>query len=415
MERQWELLVLKPLKKLGKTVILPLNLIVVVDALDECRAESDLPEIFRLISGTGDLGSIRFRFFFTSRPELYVGRFPRQFFQGRFFERNIEKVTIAADGLALGLKNDITLFLEHELSAISRYHGSGDEWPGQLQIQDLAQKWNGLFIFAAATCGFLAGPRLRNDEVKKRMSKIFADKIEGESPQQILDSMYRKILYHALLEGALDDEKVSRCNFFREVVGSIVTLFDPLSTIALSHLLSKQSDSVLENLEALSSVLSIDKGEDSTLQLLHLSFRDFLLDQSRCGREFWISQVDAHAALLKHCLNTLSVSLQKNICQLSDFSTLKENIDAVEIALYIPRHLQYACPFWVPHQLDSNEDVPCDDSKVYTFLETHFLHWVEALGLMGRLGNGVKACVQLSDYVSGAPVSSFTMRMPKSH
>ncbi|KAJ5710634.1 hypothetical protein N7488_004790 [Penicillium malachiteum] len=389
-------------EKLVQTVILPLNLIVIVDALDECRAESDVSEIFRLIAGIEKLNSIRLRFFFTRRPEIYVVRFPRQFFQGRFLEMNLEKVMMPVDHLPLWLKNDIILFLEHDLTAISRHHGFNDKWPAQRQIQDLARKSDGLFIFAATACRFLAGPRLRGDEIKKRMSKILADKIEGDSPQQRLDSMYRNILHHALLEDALDDEKESRCDFFRQVVGSIVTLFDPLSTMALSDLLSQNSDTVLENLEALSSVLSLGEGKNSRIQLLHLSFRDFMLDKSRCGQEFWISETETHRILLSYWLDTLNNKLQNTLCQLSDFSTLKENLSAMQVAGAIPLHLQYACRFWVSHLLNSNQDVPCDVSPVYIFLEMHFLHWVEALSLMGHLGDGVKACMQLSDYISTA-------------
>ncbi|KAJ4244169.1 hypothetical protein NW762_014550 [Fusarium torreyae] len=60
-------------------------------------------------------------------------------------------------------------------------------------------------------------------------------------------------------------------------------------------------------------------------------------------------------------------------------STLKpELIDAC-----LPPEVQYACLYWVPHQDSAGIDKE-DGLAVLNFLKEHFLHWIEALILLGR-------------------------------
>ena len=71
---------------------------------------------------------------------------------------------------------------------------------------------------------------------------------------------------------------------FRKVVGSIVVLESPLSTRSLARLLQVPQKEVECRLDALHSVLSVPEDEDVPIRLLHLSFRDFLVDRQRQGK-----------------------------------------------------------------------------------------------------------------------------------
>lgn len=69
---------------------------------------------------------------------------------------------------------------------------------------------------------------------------------------------------------------------FRQVVGPIVILQDPLSVASLAKLLGKDVATLKRTLSNLHSVLDVPVDESNTVRLLHPSFRDFLLNQSRC-------------------------------------------------------------------------------------------------------------------------------------
>ena len=81
--------------------------------------------------------------------------------------------------------------------------------------------------------------------------------------------------------GLTNLEKERLLQEFQEIVGSIVVLADPLSTVSFASLLGIPRKTVECKLDLLHSLLSIPTNRDSPVRLLHLSFRDFLLDPEK--------------------------------------------------------------------------------------------------------------------------------------
>jgi hypothetical protein len=57
--------------------------------------------------------------------------------------------------------------------------------------------------------------------------------------------------------------------------------------------------------------------------------------------------------------------------------------------------IRYSCVFWVDHlckgddqSLDYRKELS-DDGAIFCFLRKHFLHWLESLGLISKLSDGV--------------------------
>jgi hypothetical protein len=63
-----------------------------------------------------------------------------------------------------------------------------------------------------------------------------------------------------------------------------------------------------------------------------------------------------------------------------------------------PLDIQYSCQYWVYH-LKESKDIICDNDQVYLFLRSHFLHWLEALSLIGRLSESISIINNLLDIV----------------
>ena len=72
-----------------------------------------------------------------------------------------------------------------------------------------------------------------------------------------------------------------------------------------------------------------------------------------------------------------------------------------QIDSYIPKSVQYACLYWVAHlehlfDPDHRNEIGLHDSgRIYSFLQNHFLHWLEALSLMRKLSEGVLMITKL--------------------
>ena len=59
----------------------------------------------------------------------------------------------------------------------------------------------------------------------------------------------------------------------------------------------------------------------------------------------------------------------------------------------LPSELQYACRYWVHHLIQNNPVTEL--TQVVSFLESHFLHWVEAMSLLGALSDVVEMVQRL--------------------
>lgn len=180
-------------------------------------------------------------------------------------------------------------------------------------------------------------------------------------------------------------EKTAVIGSFREIVGAIVLVANPLSTASLARLLGLTKRAVDSKLLMLHSVLDIPSDEKSVVKPLHLSFRDYLVDPgNRDEIPFWVDETATHKQLADKCLRLLSTEgvLKKNMCNIHP-GTLLSEIDPETINAFLPFEVQYACRFWVHHLQRSGESIRDDDS-VHCFLTRHFLHWLEALALLGH-------------------------------
>ena len=169
----------------------------------------------------------------------------------------------------------------------------------------------------------------------------------------------------------------------------------------MEDLLSIKREKIDLTLKSLHSLLNISTNREFPIRLLHLSFRDFLLDKQRCGDDcFWIDQKVVRINLAKDCLRLLFDTLKRDICNLRFFSLLACEVQIDQINSYLPKSVQYACFYWVAHleHLDPdrrNEIGLHDSGYIYLFLQKHFLHWLEALSLMRKTSEGVLIITKL--------------------
>ena len=109
--------------------------------------------------------------------------------------------------------------------------------------------------------------------------------------------------------GCKGKERDTRAEEFRKIIGSIVILADPLSTSSLASLLGIPNEDVDKRLHRLHSVLSIPSDRNSPVRLLHLSFRDFLLDlekQEESESWFCVDETKTHKMIAARCLELMS-------------------------------------------------------------------------------------------------------------
>jgi NACHT domain len=392
LAEQWKYLIYQPLSNLNSALHQSQIFGLVIDALDECECEEDIRLILTLLAQAKSLKSVQLRVFVTSRPETPI----------RLGFYNIPEGT-HQDYI---LHNISPPIIDHDISVLYRYELQ-NVWekcdlPEQQTIGLLIKKAGGLFIWAATVCRFINGDRRF---IARRLSLILKGDTTVMPPEKKLDEIYTTILTHSL-SGSLDEyEKEELCRSFKEIVGSIVVLFDPLSAANLARLLNKTKEEIVQTLDDLHSVLDVPESQEYAIRLLHPSFRDFLLDKKRCrDQQLWVHDIKTHEILAQNCLGLMSSSLKRDICDLRVPGALRSKVDNSRVEQCLPADLQYACRYWVQHLQRSRARL-CDNSKVHTFLREHFLHWLEALSLIGKTSDSVQMVTNLQSMIVSRPVA----------
>ncbi|KAI0896280.1 vegetative incompatibility protein HET-E-1 [Annulohypoxylon nitens] len=374
LKDQWEKLIINPLSKLhGRH--LESTVLIVIDALDECESERDVRVLIRALSTSRLLHNVRLRIFVTSRPDILIRH-------GFTKIPEVEREVFALHHISPDIVDrDISIFFENHFLAIREERGFDDDWPGTRIIKRLVEISCGLFIWASTACRFIReGRRLATRRIKILINGYRS----GVGPEKQLDLIYTNVLRNAIQQDYNEKEKQELCIMFREVLGSIVILCSPLSMESLAKLLALPLGDIKDTLADLHTIFNIPPKTSYPLRLHHPTFRDFLLDKERCSDlDFWVDQKQAHQALADSCLALMSKKLKSDMCGLGSPGTLIENIDPSLIERCIPPDLQYACLYWVEHLRQSGMRLADGDAVDY-FFRQHFLHWLEAINLMGK-------------------------------
>lgn len=393
LKEQFDKLLLHPLLDLDVFDQQLRTAVIVVDALDECDDDNDVRIIIRLLPSLQEAKAIRLRIFLTSRPELPIllgfSKIANHDYQDLALHEIPEKVT----------EHDISLYLKDRFATIRRERNMPPSWPGDDVINDLVAMSVPSFISAATVCRYIENSKWNPTT---RLAELLKDQARYATK---MDKTYQPILTR-LLCGQDDDELEQQqlLQEFQEIVGVIILLAVPLSINALSPFLGIRPDLIGNRLGSFRSVLSVPDNRDLPVRILHLSFRDFLVQSNSLFR---VEEATKHADITGYCLATMRRHLKNNICNLEGPGTHRAEIDPQSIRRYIPPELQYSCRYWVLHLEQSNA---CSSvmEDVLLFLHGHFLHWVESMSLLGLVSDMVGILHLLQTVISVSSVDSHT-------
>ncbi|CAG9983043.1 unnamed protein product [Clonostachys byssicola] len=403
MPSQFEKLIYQPLESLSQRGGGKSRMTVVIDALDECDPEEDAKRIIELLAKAEILPGFKLKFFLTSRPEYHI-------------RLGFDKLKVGSHkAVALHtipepvVEHDLSVYFVHQLALIrdeynrlapEEFHLPGD-WPPADVIQKLVRIANPLFIFAATVCRLLEDMAPLNPA--EELSNILM--LPTETLDEKLTATYVTVLQRFVtgklgsrMTGRQKDDIVSR---FRNIIGSLVLLAEPLSVLSLAALLGVSPSTVDGIVNSLHSVLNVPRDLKSPVKIFHLSFREFLVKRDGdFSSDFRIDEEKINEELATKCLELLSSNdrLRYNMCNLEQLGKRRSNIPQKKVEGSFPPEVQYACLYWI-HHLGEGKAVLRDEGQVHEFLKKHFLHWLEALSLMGRLTESTRQIQKLQTLV----------------
>ena len=377
-----EKLLVGPLKATQTTTL------IIIDALDECKDKEPASAILSILSHYVDrIPTVKF--FITGRPEPRIC----SGFQLRSLVP-ITEVLKLHEVKPEAVDRDIELFFRTQLTSLAKNQSNFDPtviWPRPSDIRVLCKRAAGFFIYASTVVKFIT---LETKSPSEQLSLIISlpqNTTEGRSG---VDQLYTLILQQAIND--TNPGSIRRYLQLQTVVGAVLVLFNPLSIKDLSDLLGCSMQYIQNATQSLHSLLHVPGSIEESIQILHKSSYNFLVDPNCCeDAKFVIKTTAHHAEILLACLGLMEKRLKRNICNLDDYTILSEaKVASTHKKAHIGDALEYACRFWTKHLLEISS------SSLYTkevekaiekFFTVHLLHWIEVLVITGNLGVGVYA------------------------
>jgi hypothetical protein len=185
------------------------------------------------------------------------------------------------------------------------------------------------------------------------------------------------------------DEDGRQSEIFRRVVGTIVTLQDPLPLMGLRDLLDlhianrdRQID-VKHFIRQFRAVLVKGTGDidDTTVPRLHKSFVEFITKD--CDSRFRVNADASNTALAIQCFHQLN-GLRRDMCKIEHMAKFNTDIPDLSsrINQYLSLPLRYACQFWAIHLSQSQRKDDTVRKLIDDFFHHHLIHWVEVMSLL---------------------------------
>ncbi|KAK1842426.1 vegetative incompatibility protein het-e-1 [Colletotrichum chrysophilum] len=341
------------------------NAVIVIDALDECITGVD-----RLLDFIHLLSSKAVRVIVSSRNWPTI-------------ERGIAAAAQKAAHVSLELNEQsvsaaVVAFIEHKVNQLAQKHEYSAA-KRDLVHSTLVKNSHSTFLWAALVCQQLADNNTNDWEVESKLA---------EFPPG-LDVLYTRMLHHALSSN--DVQLIRRILAVASVVFRPVDIAEMRSLLGPLGTLVNDARSLEKAVRQCGSFLTI---RNNTVYFVHQSAKDFLLDHPANEKVMLGGSNCEHGLIWMHSLQVMSTTLLRNIYLLDTPGTF---IGDVRTPIPDPlAPVRYSCIHWINHFCTASCIEQHQIGHMEYFFAHCFLHWIEAICLMGSVYEGVESMKKLS-------------------
>ncbi|QRV80557.1 Vegetative incompatibility protein HET-E-1 [Ceratobasidium sp. AG-Ba] len=362
---QFEQLIVEPVNRVKSA--LPSNLVIVIDALDECEANTGIAKILNaLLAYAPDLPV---RFFVSSRPEASImDRMRKKQAEGVNTEMRLHELDRKV------VETDIRTYLKESLKPLPNLSNA--------DLEKLVERSGVLFIYASTAVRYIADDDFSRGPTRLEEVLRVSDDSRSEKTVEI------DVLYANILASAFKSQKSERDrDEMTSIIRTVICAQEPLSIDTMAGLLQLDINRcVVPALRPLFSILQVS--DTGVITTLHESFRDFLLDASRSDR-FFCDPEEQHARLSDICFSRISVATPFNICGLESSYKLDKDVPGLDerVKELVSGALYYSCRYWVPHVILASKSKRLAN-RLYEFLSKRLMLWMEILNLKNAFDEG---------------------------
>ncbi|KAH7339087.1 hypothetical protein B0J17DRAFT_659798 [Rhizoctonia solani] len=379
MQKQFKCLLRDPLMKVKD--IIPGNLVIVIDALEECGDRAGVVMFLKLVFRHA--ADMPLRFFITTRPESEI-------YQCMMLDVKARQAMYLHDIETSLVRADIKLYLKEELSFVA---------PTESQIQQLAERSGNLFIYAATLVRYIETGK-RSADPQQRLQTVLAQTSKSTKMYAEIDALYTSILRSALDGSQMEEDEA---NDAKLVLKTVLFAQEPISLETIANLAGLgDPERAAGGLLPLRSVVRQSE-ETGLVSTFDRSFLDYLVNQERSGSNF--CDVAEHSPLLsRQCFQIMQDGLRLNICDLESPFIPDNEVGNLQTRITdkISPALAYACRHWASHL----SSAPKEDNLLQSlddFLRHRLLFWIEVMCLRRELETGVNILLHVRQWLMEKP------------
>ncbi|GFF78041.1 vegetative incompatibility protein HET-E-1 [Aspergillus lentulus] len=345
-----------------------------IDALDECdRKTPGLDQLLQLIDSTLALSS-KVKWLVSSRPEILVHAGGKQL-------KDIHASTVSVTLDPGRLEGPVNAYIDHKLDSMKGKDGYDTDTLAQLS-DDIRQRAMSTFLWVALALKELDG-------------------VDGwdavETIQRIpsgLSNVYELIMAQ-IEKGSPENQK--RC---KNILVAVVLAYRTLSLPELAILAGLQPKINPRTIvEKCGSFLTIS---GQTVSLIHQSAKDYL--EANYTTKLGSDIGQGNADLSTRSINAMGSILRHNIYALPYPGFKTSDVTPRDPDPLAP--IRYSCVFWVGHLCKAKsqgfENDLIEGGAILKFFKEHFLHWLEALSLVGGISESIRLLKELQTVVDSA-------------
>ncbi|KAF9448922.1 hypothetical protein P691DRAFT_813355 [Macrolepiota fuliginosa MF-IS2] len=308
LHTQFKELIIEPFKVLmmRDPLIVQHPLVIILDGLDECNGRMAQCEFIHLISEHIRLTkSFPLIWMVCSRPEWHL---KSVLADADFYVDCVREELSVDDSEA---QQDVYRYLQDGFKGIRKtfLYILDDSWPLETDVQRIAKKASGLFIFASTLLRFIGDPDRCNPKRRLQICLEFIESVqafEGINPLYLLDLLYHQILLDVPSDIISTSMRILGLCILYPQYG--------LSACELANFLGLDQSSFYAALQWFHSVMNIPipsaAGTDD-IRFYHASFGDFLRNSSRSGK-FALDQAKSRCEVAIQCLRWHASAIGKN-------------------------------------------------------------------------------------------------------
>ncbi|KAJ4864208.1 WD domain, g-beta repeat domain-containing protein [Trichoderma breve] len=303
------------------------------------------------------------------------------------FENMLKDPKLSPVYLVVDALDEFNAFINHKISLLKGRPGYTDEILEQAR-KEVSQRAENTFLWVALVFKELD----KEDGNHIVVDGMYALDIIKEIPSglsKLYDYMMGKI------EKGLRQDR----EYCRNVLVATLLAFRPLTLSEVGVLAQLPNKTPATIVRKCGSFLTV---QNEMVYLIHQSAKDYL--QENYKSKLWKSKdqpaemSQGHEDIAMYSIRAMSSGLRQNMYNL-DYGFKPDDMRPPQPDPLGP--LQYSCVFWADHltaairESFDHERVLADDGEVLKFMREKFLHWLEALSIVGNLLEGADAIKKL--------------------